>query len=146
MINLYSFQAFLFASTGSIKTISKIGGSWVLKLIYDSSLFLALKDVYPEYDWMPWKFNSGANKRFWKETENRKKFFDWIGKELKIEKMEDWSKIDFFQFKKVSGNPALSSLKIDSANFEKSLSRNLSQVYFDSPFSFQKKKQTIKNK
>jgi hypothetical protein len=56
---------------------------------YGNSLVRALARVYPEHDWSAWKFNK-APMSFWKEFDNRKAFFDWAGKTLKLESLEGW--------------------------------------------------------
>jgi hypothetical protein len=48
--------------------------------------------MYPEYEWLPWKFDMCPN-NFWEDVKNQKRFLDWAGKELKIKEMSDWYKI-----------------------------------------------------
>ena len=48
-----------------------------------------LKSVFPEYEWIEWKFNSVPN-GFWSDINNRKKFLEWLKQKLKYEVMEDW--------------------------------------------------------
>jgi len=56
---------------------------------YDRSLQNALSELYPEHSWKPWLF-SHAKLGFWKEKSNRKSFFDWLFKELNLQRMENW--------------------------------------------------------
>ena len=51
-----------------------------------------LEAVYPEYEWLPWRFQR-VSKNFWNENENKKKFMDWAGKQLNIKDMSDWYKV-----------------------------------------------------
>ena len=56
-------------------------------------MFLLLSKVFPEYEWLPWKFlHSPLN--FWNDVEWQKKFVNWAGKELNIKEMSDWYKIN----------------------------------------------------
>jgi hypothetical protein len=59
---------------------------------YNESLPNLLKDVYPEYDWLPWKFEK-VPLLFWDDIKNQQKFVKWAEKELKIKEMSDWYKV-----------------------------------------------------
>ena len=59
-----------------------------------SSLYKVLSVVYPEYEWLPWKF-SNCPRNFWDDEKNQRKFMDWVGKELKIKDMSDWYKVSY---------------------------------------------------
>jgi hypothetical protein len=48
--------------------------------------------VYPEYEWLPWRFNI-VLKGFWDDVKNQKKFMDWAGKQLDYKNREDWFKV-----------------------------------------------------
>ena len=48
--------------------------------------------MYPEYEWLPWKF-SKCERHFWGDSKNQRKFMDWAGKELGIKDMSDWYKV-----------------------------------------------------
>ena len=48
--------------------------------------------VFPEYPWLPWKFNT-VPRKFWENSENKRKFMDWLYKELQFTSMEDWYKV-----------------------------------------------------
>jgi hypothetical protein len=59
---------------------------------YNGSLALLLANVYPEYDWLPWKFAS-CPPSYWTDEKNQRKFMEWATKELKIDQLSDWYKI-----------------------------------------------------
>lgn len=65
------------------------GGGHLLRFQYNGSLAKALANVYPQYDWKPWKF-SMVSQGFWKNRSIHRKYFDWISEELMIETQEDW--------------------------------------------------------
>ncbi len=56
---------------------------------YGDSLIYALKSVYPDYDWLPWKFLH-TNRGYWENPNNQKEFMLWAAKHLHINQLEDW--------------------------------------------------------
>ena len=48
-----------------------------------------LKSIYPEYDWLPWKFKQ-VPKGYWDDIANHHKFIEWASKELQIKDKRDW--------------------------------------------------------
>jgi hypothetical protein len=69
--------------------IIKMGGSYLLLTKFGNSPSLLLSTVYPEYDWLPWKFYKGP-KNFWTDLKNQRKFLDWAGKQLNVKDFSDW--------------------------------------------------------
>ena len=65
-----------------------MGGRQLLK-IHNNSLFHILLTVYPEFEWLPWKF-SFNQQRSWEDVEKQKEFIELAGKELKINELNDW--------------------------------------------------------
>ena len=59
---------------------------------YNYSPSQLLKSVFPEYEWLPWKFDKCPQK-FWENKGNQRLFMHWAAKELKINDMSDWYKI-----------------------------------------------------
>jgi hypothetical protein len=45
--------------------------------------------VYPDYNWLPWKFGK-CPANYWDDVKNQRKFMDWAAKELNIKDMSDW--------------------------------------------------------
>ncbi len=60
--------------------------------MYNGSLYYLLCMVYPEYEWLPWKFHF-VPKEFWTDMKNQRNFLDWAGKQLNYINKEDWYKI-----------------------------------------------------
>ena len=56
-----------------------------------NSISKLLTVIYPDYEWLPWKFKCPQN--FWDDIKNQRKFIDWAGKELGIKDMNDWYKV-----------------------------------------------------
>jgi hypothetical protein len=72
--------------------LSEIGGASLLNSKYKASPSLLLSTVYPDYDWLPWKFAKSAQ-NYWNDMKNQRKFLDWAAKQLKIKEMSDWLKV-----------------------------------------------------
>lgn len=56
---------------------------------YESSMYKLMKDLFPEIDFLPWKF-SMVPKGFWEVAENRKWYINWLGETLGYKRPEDW--------------------------------------------------------
>jgi hypothetical protein len=56
---------------------------------HDDSFAKALQSVYPEFDWVIWKFKH-VPPSFWNDTKNHRQYFEWLSKELSLHKPEDW--------------------------------------------------------
>jgi hypothetical protein len=67
----------------------RAGGSTVLVNHFDGSLMQALKFVYPDHEWHPWR-RATVPKSFWTQKENVRQFLDWLGHQLGIQKLDDW--------------------------------------------------------
>jgi hypothetical protein len=70
---------------------------------------------------MTWKFPKTSEK-YWDSMANQRTWFDWVSKELKITKFEDWYKIKTTQMKAYDGSVVLE-------RYLGSLSRALMAVY-----------------
>jgi hypothetical protein len=60
-------------------------------------LHTLLANVYPEYDWYPWMFET-IPKYLWDEPQTRRKFLDWIAYELLHSKHEDLMHLSASQY------------------------------------------------
>ena len=70
------------------KDIQDLGG----KLESDVSLLKILSDVYPNFEWLPWKFSS-CPQNYWSDLSNQRKFLDHISKQLHHKDFSDWYKL-----------------------------------------------------
>ena len=59
---------------------------------YNNSPLQLLKSVYPEENWLPWKFTNAPN-GYWDDIENHKIYMDWLGTQLEYKILEDWYNI-----------------------------------------------------
>jgi hypothetical protein len=98
-------------------TIQKNGGGGLLRRHYGGSPIAALKSVYPEHNWLEWKFDC-VPRSWWSDPQNQRHFFDWLGTEkLNVRQMTDWYSISSrllrqngggaLLVKKYGGSPAL---------------------------------------
>jgi hypothetical protein len=51
-----------------------------------------LSTLYPDYNWLPWKF-SKVPFNYWQDLKNHRKFLDWAATQLNVKEMSDWYKI-----------------------------------------------------
>ena len=63
-----------------------------LLLQYGSSAILAVKDLFPEHEWLDWRFRNTPH-GFWDQRKNRMCYMTWLGKQLGYQKWEDWYSI-----------------------------------------------------
>jgi hypothetical protein len=73
--------------------VKRYGGVGLLANYYANSLINALKTVYPEHEWLEWKF-SKASKSFWEDEIRRKQYMSWLKRHLNYSKPEDWYKLN----------------------------------------------------
>jgi hypothetical protein len=77
---------FIVLSILKIKDLRDIGGSPHVDLPN------LLSSVYPDNDWLPWRFST-CPESYWDNKKNQRKFMDWAANELKIKNKEDWYKV-----------------------------------------------------
>jgi len=71
--------------------IIDFGGSRLLQN-YNNSIFGALKSIFPEHHWMPWKFDT-IPPHFWSDKGNCLDFMKYLEKKLNITSKEGWYEI-----------------------------------------------------
>lgn len=98
-------------------------GGGLLPSYFNDSPFQAIKELYPNYDWLPWKVAGRVSSKFWKNQENRRQYMFWLGKELKFSKKEDWWQITQKDFHNNYGGGLLSNY------FRGSISRAVKELY-----------------
>jgi len=59
---------------------------------YNGSPIQFLREIYPDFKWLEWKFKSTL-KCFWQDKENHKLYADWLGKKLGYTELEHWYNI-----------------------------------------------------
>jgi hypothetical protein len=86
-----------------------------LIFVYNGSYQNILKNIYPYYNWIPWKFNQ-VPVNYWNDIENHKNFMDWLFKELNYQTMEDWYKLTNDIMEKNYGSSLLLKYKYSPYN------------------------------
>jgi len=71
--------------------------------LYGSSMYKLLSATFPEKEWLPWLF-SRTPADFWKETENQKKYVDWLVEKVGV---SDPKYLRFPHFNENRGNALL---------------------------------------
>lgn len=67
--------------------IGNHGGGLLEK--YKGSPIKLLSSVFPEYNWLPWKFHS-IPKGFWEKDGNQMVYMKWLEDKLNVKSEEDW--------------------------------------------------------
>lgn len=62
--------------------VIKYGGTGLMAK-YRNNISLMLSVIYPDHEWLPWKF-SALPKKFFKSTTNLKQFFKYMENALSI--------------------------------------------------------------
>lgn len=60
---------------------------------YNESPFKLLSALFPNYKWLPWKFDH-CPRNFWSVPSNQRMYMDWVAKELHITDKNDWYKVE----------------------------------------------------
>jgi hypothetical protein len=71
-----------------LKKLAEIG------LCLPGPLSTFLSNVYPDYNWLPWKFDNCPH-NYWTDLKNQRKFLDWAATELNIKDKSDWYQVAF---------------------------------------------------
>jgi hypothetical protein len=75
-----------------VKDVQNLGGSYLINRY--TSLSQLLSEVYPDYEWLPWKFDKCPN-GYWDDVNNQRKFMDWTAKQLNVNSVGDWVKVSY---------------------------------------------------
>lgn len=80
------------------------GGGSLVEDHYNGSVIKPLQTIYPHFSW---NFQNGVPKSFWDAFHNQRSYLDWIGKELRITKKEQWYKLNRAEFLQKGGGDLL---------------------------------------
>lgn len=67
-------------------------GGGLLLYQWKSSAIAGIKECFSEYDWNEWLFTC-APRSFWNNPKNRRRYMDWLGRQLGIRRTEDWYRV-----------------------------------------------------
>lgn len=96
--------------------VNNFGGGMMLKTFYAGSVSKALEDLYPEHEWLTWKFNDPAPSKTWNNTQLQKEFMNYFAKELKMKKMEDWYAVTGAQICEKGGSGLIDKFQNSPSN------------------------------
>jgi hypothetical protein len=71
--------------------------------------------LHPEYPWQLWRFSPSENplpKDYWNDPKNVKEYLEWLAKELKVEKPEDWYRVRVGDVKHASKLTTVTNLRL----------------------------------
>jgi len=74
--------------TISSSSLSANGGAELLHQ-FGPTVGDVVRTLLPSHQWLPWKF-SPAMREWWMDTTSQRLFLDWLRKELKYGKLEDF--------------------------------------------------------
>ena len=80
---------------------------------YRNSPLMFLKGIFPDTEWLPWRFGSVA-KGYWNNIQNHIKYAEWLGKTLDYKNMDDWYKLTVKDIRKHRGSGLLADKYRDS--------------------------------
>jgi len=93
---------------------------------FGDSPYALLKTVYPDKQWLPWRFSKVPG-GYWEKLENQRTYLEWLSSKLGYKKMEDWYQVTAKHFEENFGGSLLTLYK-------GSPSKILSTVFSDFPF------------
>ena len=83
-----------------------LGATRPLARFYQFSLIKALKALYPEHEWLEWRFHQ-TSRSYFAERENRISFFTWAMKQLQLRHLSEWYGVSNSQVAELGGEALL---------------------------------------
>ena len=83
-------------------------GGGLLSQYYNNSPSQFVKTLFPDEDWLEWKFGL-TFRGFWEKTENQERYAKWLGEQLGFKTMEDWYKITYIEISSHYGGGLVAS-------------------------------------
>jgi hypothetical protein len=78
-------------------------GETMMSWYYGNSRVKMLNDLMPENDWKEWLMPQ-VPKRHWLNSDNRKKYMDWLSEKLNFKTKDDWYKITCNDFSRTGAD------------------------------------------
>jgi hypothetical protein len=86
----------------SVPQISSLDGGSSLVAYFGGSLPSAIMVTMSHHTWLPWLFNP-APRALFENADQRRRYMEWLGKQLGFSRMEDWYTITKVHFEKNKG-------------------------------------------
>ena len=77
-----------------------MGGTGILQK-YNHNLAKMMESIYPEHDWIPWKFHQ-VSKGYYDSKMHRQKYVEWLTKQLDIRSLNDWYRVSKWQIQRIA--------------------------------------------
>ncbi|MEX0652972.1 MAG: hypothetical protein WD534_18620 [Phycisphaeraceae bacterium] len=84
------------------------GGAAMLRVIPGGSPHDAVRELFPDRDWLEWRFVRVSN-GYWQEPGHRKRYLAWLGRELGYQRKDDWYQLTRADLRATGGGAMLSS-------------------------------------
>jgi hypothetical protein len=84
-----------------LKDLVDNGGSFFVEK-HRNSLPKIMQSIYPDVEWLPWKFDR-FSKGFWNDPQSQRSFFDWLGRKLGYKDINDWCNLNLDLIQKNGG-------------------------------------------
>jgi hypothetical protein len=78
------------------------GGIGLITHYYSNSLVNALKALYPEHNWLEWRFPK-VSRSYWTEESRRTAYLMWLKEYMGYTRPEDWYQLKREDLKKTGG-------------------------------------------
>lgn len=82
--------------------IYSYGGGGLLVDYYNNSPSKLLESMYPDHNWIPWKFGQ-TPKQFWKhlleDPAEKRKLLNWLSERLGVRELSDWYRVSLTQIR-----------------------------------------------
>jgi hypothetical protein len=91
--------------------VHSAGGASLISTKFGDSLLKLAKALYPNHEWLEWKFDK-APRSFWASKANRRKFLEWVKVELNIESQRAWYSVSPHQLVELGGSVLLSGIEL----------------------------------
>jgi hypothetical protein len=73
----------------TMDSVIKAGGKTLIRKYYDGSLMKLLATMYPDHEWLEWKFIR-TPQNWWADLNNQRRYITWFEKVVGIKSKEDW--------------------------------------------------------
>eukprot|EP01118_Nematostelium_gracile_P011816 TRINITY_DN4258_c0_g1_i6.p1 TRINITY_DN4258_c0_g1~~TRINITY_DN4258_c0_g1_i6.p1 ORF type:complete len:738 (+),score=126.67 TRINITY_DN4258_c0_g1_i6:54-2267(+) len=70
---------------------------------HGGSVRTALRKVYPDHPWLPWRFNGTVPARTWNDIQLQRQFMNQLAERLNITRIEDWYHVTKTQIREKGG-------------------------------------------
>jgi hypothetical protein len=72
-------------------------GNSVANVQWHGSPIEAVRECFPQYDWLEWLFVQ-VPRTFWRQAKNRRRYMQWLGEQLGFERPDDWYRVTVEDF------------------------------------------------